>query len=379
MKIALITDGIYPYVMGGMQKHSFYVAKFLAKNKVYVDLYYYVDIRNTDIQDPFDEKELKFINIIKVDYPKLRKFPGHYLYERYKYSDEILKLLVKLPLPDFIYAKGFASWSLLRSRKKLKIDVPVGLNFHGYEMFQRWPDVKTGLHLQILKLPVFYHMRKADYLFSYGGKISQLIAIKGFKNKIIEIPTGIDKSWIREGITAQTQMLNFVFVGRAERRKGIIEINNVLSRLEHNFNFRIHFVGPIEDSLKSNDQRAEYYGPVYDAEVLKSILDKMDVLICPSHSEGMPNVIMEGMARGLAIIATDVGAVSEMVTASNGWLLNANKIEDELFLAINEVLGSLNLKELKEQSISQAKKLQWNKVIKHLINQIEAINRNYNR
>ena len=34
----------------------------------------------------------------------------------------------------------------------------------------------------------------------------------------------------------------------------------------------------------------------------------MDVLICPSYSEGMPNVIIEAAARGLAIIATNVGA-----------------------------------------------------------------------
>ena len=42
MKIALITDGIYPYVMGGMQKHSYFLAKYLAKNKIKIDLYHYI-------------------------------------------------------------------------------------------------------------------------------------------------------------------------------------------------------------------------------------------------------------------------------------------------------------------------------------------------
>ena len=41
MRVALITDGIYPYVIGGMQKHSFYIAKYLAKNRVYVDLFHF--------------------------------------------------------------------------------------------------------------------------------------------------------------------------------------------------------------------------------------------------------------------------------------------------------------------------------------------------
>ena len=37
MQIALITDGIAPYVLGGMQKHSFYLAKYFAKNKIKKD------------------------------------------------------------------------------------------------------------------------------------------------------------------------------------------------------------------------------------------------------------------------------------------------------------------------------------------------------
>ena len=33
MRIALITDGIMPFVTGGMQKHSSYIAKYFTKNK----------------------------------------------------------------------------------------------------------------------------------------------------------------------------------------------------------------------------------------------------------------------------------------------------------------------------------------------------------
>lgn len=373
MRIALITDGIYPYVMGGMQKHSYFLAKFLAKNKIFLDLFYYVDIHNINLPDPFTEEELCYINLIEIQYPFTKWFPGHYLYKRYLYSKAIsTKIKNSKVIYDFIYAKGFAAWSLLRKKSKLANNTPLGINFHGYEMFQRWPDFKTGLHLQILKLPVIYHMRKADYLFSYGGEISKLIAAKGFKNKIIEIPTGIDKKWIREEITPHNQTLNFIFIGRAERRKGIVEINNVLNSLDHSFNFKFHFVGPIEDSLKLNDQRTIYHGPVYDSEVLKSIIDKMDVLICPSHSEGMPNVIMEGMARGLAIIATDVGAVSEMVSHKNGWILDAGNIQNELSKAIKKALISENLIELKKNSILKARELQWDEVIKGLIYKIKT-------
>ena len=41
-------------------------------------------------------------------------------------------------------------------------------------------------------------------------------------------------------------------------------------------------------------------------------LDECDVLLLPSLSEGMPTVVLEAMARGLKIIGTDVGAMSEL-------------------------------------------------------------------
>ena len=42
MKIALISDGIYPYVIGGMQKHSASLGVELVKLGYSVDLYHFV-------------------------------------------------------------------------------------------------------------------------------------------------------------------------------------------------------------------------------------------------------------------------------------------------------------------------------------------------
>ncbi len=42
-------------------------------------------------------------------------------------------------------------------------------------------------------------------------------------------------------------------------------------------------------------------------------LGQMDVLVLPSDHEGMPNVVLEAMATGLAVVVTDVGSVGEAV------------------------------------------------------------------
>ena len=324
MKIALLTDGIYPYVIGGMQKHSYFLAKYLARNKINVDLYHFKSIDNYNLPNPFNADELLYIKTFEIDYPSTIWFPGHYLYKRYLYSKKVLRVfLLENRKYDFVYAKGFSAWALLNKRKKHKLKIPVGLNFHGYEMFQRWPSVISGLKLQILKYPVLYNMRKA---------------------------------------------------GRAERRKGIIEINKTIKSIDNNFNANFHFIGPIEPNLKIFDSRVSYHGTIYDSEDLKFILDQMDILLCPSYSEGMPNLIMEAMSRGLAIIATDVGAVSKLVDEENGWLINPRGLEKNLNSSIVRAIKTEcnEIDKKKKRSLNKIKFFTWEKVILQLINRIKS-------
>ena len=115
MHIALITDGISPYVLGGMQKHSFYLVKNLAKNQIHVDLFHYND-SEFDIHqlEFFTEQEKKFIHPTVLNFPTSKKFPGHYVYNSYNYSCLIFKAIKdKLKTYDFIYSKGFSGWKLI--------------------------------------------------------------------------------------------------------------------------------------------------------------------------------------------------------------------------------------------------------------------------
>jgi glycosyltransferase involved in cell wall biosynthesis len=374
MKIALLTDGIYPHVMGGMQKHSYYLARYFAKQKIHVELYHYIPKDKANTHSPFSAEELEYIREVLIEYPKAYKFPGHYLFERFQYSKKVLKQLINNDLPDFIYCKGFASWALLKSRNHFNINVPICVNFHGYEMFQRAPDLKTGFKLQILKQPVLYNMRKADFLFSYGGKISEIIKSKGFNNKIIQLPTGISQDWTENNTAIMhSTCIKFCFVGRAERRKGIEELNQVFSKINSQKALEFHFIGPIPLKMRLDDPRIIYHGPIYDQKKIKTILNESDVLVCPSYSEGMPNVILEGMASQCAIIATDVGAISEMVDNHNGWL-----IEGDLLIGLEEAIiealkvDSNKLIEMKRKSLSRVKKsFTWEEVIKTTISKIQ--------
>lgn len=325
MRIAFITDGIFPLVIGGMQRHSYYMVKYLTRNQIHVTLIHCKSPHQSlGIKDVFTEAELAYIDHIELAFPSGNRLPGHYIIDSYAYSKQVFEVLKpQLNQFDFIYAKGFTAWYLIKQKQQQHLNCPpIAVKFHGYEMFQKQANFKTYLTSVLLAPFVKWNTRHADYVFSYGGKITDIIQALGVaKNKIIELPSGIEAEWLHAS-KKQSDTIKFVFMGRYERRKGIEELNQVLQILLNNhMRFECHFIGPIPEDKQIHSEAVKYHGTITNSKDLQNRLDQMDVLVCPSWSEGMPNVIIEGMSRACAIIASDVGAVSELVNPSNGIMI----------------------------------------------------------
>ena len=138
-------------------------------------------------------------------------------------------------------------------------------------------------------------------------------------------------------------------------------------------NFEFHFVGPLLKTI--NKKNIYYHGLIQNEDKLKQILDSADTLVLPSISEGMPNVILEAMSKGLSIIATDVGANSLMVSESNGLLIKNNYFSS-VFDAMKKIINLKN-NELKEMKINSIRSIEnsftWDLVCNQLINEIKNI------
>ena len=77
-------------------------------------------------------------------------------------------------------------------------------------------------------------------------------------------------------------------------------------------------------------------GTRFDVDVLYRAFD---VFVLPSLSEGMSNTILEAMAVGLPVVATDVGAARELVTEGESGLLVPPADSHALAAALSELLG----------------------------------------
>jgi glycosyltransferase involved in cell wall biosynthesis len=378
MKVALLTDGIHPYVIGGMQKHSYYLAKYFSLNHVKVDLYHTAfqsaNKEEATALDCFSEEEKQNIRAILINFPASASFPGHYLKESYHYSCKIFNEFKNNQAVDFIYCKGFAGWKLVEEKNKGYACAPIGVNFHGYEMFQKASSFRSALEQQLFKPPVRYISKKSDYVFSYGGKITEIIKRIGVNEKqIVEIPAGIERDWIKNNFSSSSKR-KFLFVGRYEERKGINELSDAIQQLK-GYEFEFHFVGNIPDSKKIKQPHVFYHGMIKDHSLLKKRMGDCDVLVCPSYSEGMPNVILEAMSLGLAIIATDVGAVSLLVSDKNGFLLHA-PTPHAIASAMKEMIASDNpaLEKKRRASIEVVQSnYVWSHVVEKLIDVVKTI------
>jgi glycosyltransferase involved in cell wall biosynthesis len=382
MKIAILTDGIYPYVIGGMQKHSFYLARFLSELGAEVSLFHCVLKGNAVPDENQVKRDLEIENPSFRSYcevfPEAGSMPGHYVKESYAYSASIFsKLESQLNDFDFIYAKGFSAWHLLEKRRKGLKTPPIGVKFHGYEMFQKPANFRMRLEQLLLRGPVKFNNKHADVVFSYGGHITPIVESIGVeRSKIHEIPTGIESSWcIQQVKSTNERPRKFVFLGRYERRKGIEELNHVLEYLVGGQDFTMHFIGPIPENKRIKSSKIVYHGRVMEKEKIQQIMDQCDVLVTPSHSEGMPNVIMEGMARGLSVIATDVGAVCDQVDQLNGWLISpasTDQLKQAMLNAIEIDDGDLLAK--KSASLNRiSEKFTWEHVSRQTLSEIEKI------
>lgn len=186
---------------------------------------------------------------------------------------------------------------------------------------------------------------KATYVIAIDKKTYDCLYFK-FGEKIKYIPNPIDIDKIQMN-SVETQK-ELTFLGWCIKTKGIEELLEAWGNIEHR-EWKLNIVGPYaEEYLEELKKRFKctnvvFWGEMEHTEAM-NIVHSSEIFVLPSYSEGFPNVILEAMTLKKAIIATNVGAIPEMLDGGCGEVIEKKNVE-QLQGAITKLINDSQLRQ----------------------------------
>ncbi len=114
--------------------------------------------------------------------------------------------------------------------------------------------------------------------------------------------------------------LRALFLGRLDAQKGLDRLGAIIAATCDALDWRV--VGAALLDAPPADLGVPVEPPVTDPAALDALFAWADVLVLPSRFEGVPLTVLEAQRQGCVPLATDCGAVAEIVAhAADGWLL----------------------------------------------------------
>lgn len=314
MRVAIINHGLFPFLMGGMERHTHFLASHMADEGAEVEVII-PEIMPAQTAE-FDAAGNPY-KLVQFPWPKA----GLWLRSNYLFTKAAAPYLAKGGF-DAVYCQGFNAWAYLAGKERKAFTI---YNPHGLEMFK-----SVGLEATIKSYPMRWagreQARLADCTVSLGGGLTREVRefLKVPDDKIVALPNAVDLGYIdsfAKGVRPQGGPARFVFVGRLEHNKGIGYLCEAFAGLE-GAHLTVVGSGPLGDELRAKyaGSNIEYAGRLDDAELFARY-HTSDCFIFASLYEGMPTVILEAMACGLPVIATDIGAVTTMVDKDTGFVV----------------------------------------------------------
>ena len=194
-------------------------------------------------------------------------------------------------------------------------------------------------------------------------------------NKIKVIPYGVDTSKFTFSERKQAEIFKVIFIGSLNQRKGITYLLDALSEM-NNVELTIVTRGIYDESLLQN-----YNFPVHIVidvahEKLQEELHQAHCFVLPSILEGFGQVILEAMATGIPVIATENTAAIDII--ENGKDGFVTKIRDVQAIKNNlEILQNdfSLVQTMGKAAYEKAKMYTWGKFRSDLVTHIQSISK----
>lgn len=158
----------------------------------------------------------------------------------------------------------------------------------------------------------------------------------------------LQKSQCRTNLINSNDKIKIVTVGRLEYEKGYDRLIKIAKQLrDDNFNFEIYIIGTgsLEPELK---KQIDLYGLSKNVFLLGyldnpyCIVNKCDLFVCSSRTEGFSTVVTEALVLGIPIVTTSCSGMKELLEDNKYGIITENN-EESLYNAIKYLLEDTEL------------------------------------
>lgn len=169
------------------------------------------------------------------------------------------------------------------------------------------------------------------------------------------------------------------YLGRLDARKGIYDIPEILRRLPRSLRPRTVLVG---GSCTESEEYAAWFStryadlfshlkprflPAVPHRAVTELLSRTRVVLVPSHSETFGNVVLEAAASGVAVVASAVGGIPELLPG-NPFLFPPGDFETASANLMRALCGN----EAPGQSARLQERHSWSRILRCLTETIDA-------
>lgn len=231
------------------------------------------------------------------------------------------KEMIKMKKYDIFHLVSSASISLLKDIIMLKAAKKKGVRTIVHFHFGRIPELvkKNNWEWKMICKVV----KMSDTTIVLDKASLETLQEAGYNN-VVQLPNPVAPAvtkLIEKNNDIPRQTRSLFFAGHGIRTKGIYELVEACKLIP---NITLKLAGTIHDSVKNelyqvsdNADWLDICGEQSFEQIIKNMLS-CDVFVLPTYTEGFPNVILESMAAGCAIVTTPVGAIPEMLEKGNG-------------------------------------------------------------
>ncbi len=223
----------------------------------------------------------------------------------------------------YLSNRGSCYRKILLGKLARHFGIPYVIHLHGSNFDEYWSATSGFLYKAI------------EQLFSNSA---HFIAAGEFWAKAIEqrVPGLTARTTILPNATPKRQLdhqpsldgrVRITFLGQLGPRKGTPQLLLALSQLRHRSDWRATIAGDGEIAeTKASAYKLDIGDKVtvpgwLDTSESHNVLSNSDILVLPSFSENLPMVILEGLAYGIPVVSTPVGAIQEVIKHERNGLI----------------------------------------------------------